>query len=78
MLQLWLNKAKEVEVVRDHITIVESSGEISYKKILIKNLNSEKIRKVEDIMKNLMNLDATDFDLDIDLEKHTNSTRHKD
>lgn len=39
MLKLWLKKAKEVEVVRDHIFVVDLSGAIGYKKILIKNLN---------------------------------------
>lgn len=78
MLSLWLNKAKEVKAVMDHNTIVETSGGTSYKKILIKNLNPEKIRKVEAIMKNLMNLDATDSESDIELENYTNSTRHED
>lgn len=46
MLELWLNKAKEVEAIRDHITVVEPSGGTSYKKILITNLNPGKIRNV--------------------------------
>lgn len=68
MLELWLNKAREAKVVRDHIFIVESSGGMGYKKILIKNLNREKIRKIKDIANDLMNLDASDFESDEDLK----------
>ena len=84
MLELWLNKVKEAEVVRDHISIVEPSGRMGYKKILFKNLNPEKIRKVETIMKNLMNLNVTDSESNEYLENYedfencTNSTRHED
>lgn len=84
MLELWLNKDKEAEVVRDYISIVEPSGRTGYKKILFKNLNPEKIRKVETITKNLMNLDATDSESNEYLENYedfencTNSTRHED
>lgn len=38
------------------------------KKILVKNLNADNIRKVKDIVKNLMNLDATNSKSDEDLE----------
>lgn len=54
MMELWLNKIKEVEAIRDHISVVEPSGGTSYKKILFKNLNPEKIRKVDAIVKYLM------------------------
>lgn len=69
MVKLWLNKSKEAEVVRDHISVVELSSGTSYKKILFRNLNPEKIKKVEAIVKYLMNLDATDSESDEDLEK---------
>lgn len=78
MMELWLSKAKEAEVVSDHIIVVEPSGGIGYKKILIKNHNPKNIRKLEDIEKYLMNLDAIDSELDEDLENCTNSTRHDD
>lgn len=78
MLELWLNKAKEAEVVRDHITVVEPYGEIGYKKILIKNLNPEKIRKVESIVNDWMNLDATDSKSYEDLENYTSSTGYEE
>lgn len=68
MLELWLNKVKEGEVGRDHITVVKSSCRTGYKKILIKNLNPEKINKIDAIVNDLMNLDATDSKLDKDLQ----------
>lgn len=48
MLESWLNKAKEVEDVRNNITIVKpSSGTSDSKKIMISNLNPEKIKNIE-------------------------------
>lgn len=82
MVELYFNKAKEVESVRDHITVVESSDEIRYKKILLKNLNPKKMNKIEAIMNDLMNLDVTDSESDEDLENYedfenyANSTMH--
>lgn len=70
MLELWLNKAKEVEVVRDHISVFKLSGVTSYKKILFKSLNLEKIRKVQAIVKNLMNLDASGYESDKNYENY--------
>ena len=61
MFELWLNKTKKSKVFRDHISVVELSGGTDYEKILFKNLNSEKMRKVEAIIKDLMNRDATDY-----------------
>lgn len=83
-----MNKAKEAEDVRDHISVIELSGGTGYKKIFFKNLNPGKIKNVEVVMKYLMNLDATDSELDEDLENYddlenedhkncTNSTRHE-
>lgn len=60
MMELWLNKAKEAKAVKNHITVVDPSSEINYKKILFKSLNPKKIRKVETIVKDLMNLDVND------------------
>lgn len=60
MVELWLNKAKEAEVVMDHISVVEPFGGTCYKKILFMNLNPERIKNIEAIAKYLMNLDATD------------------
>lgn len=67
MLELWLNKAKEVEAVRDLITVVEPSGPIVepsgqtyYRNILFNNLNPEKIRTMKAIVKDLMNLNISD------------------
>ena len=88
MFELWLNKAKEVGVVRDHISVIEPSGGIDSKKILFKNLNLEKMKKIQAIMKDLMNMDATDSESDYesdddlenneDIENCTNLTRHED
>lgn len=69
MLELQLNKVEEAIEVKKYIPLVETSGENGTKKILVKNLNIEYIRKEKDIVKDLMNLDAIDFDLDEDLEK---------
>lgn len=82
MLELWLKKTKETEVVRDHRKVVEPSGGIGYKKILINNLNPKKIRNIEAIMKDIMNLDVTDYESDEDfenkdLENCVNSTKHE-
>lgn len=88
MVELWLNKAKEVKAMRDHINVVEQSNGACYKNILFKNLNPEKIKKVETIVKYLMNLDVTDSKSD-DLENYDdlenedhgnymNSTMHED
>lgn len=69
---------------QDHISVVEPSGGMGYKKILFENLNPEKMRKVEAIVKGLMNMDATNSESDEDLESYedlencTNSTRHED
>ena len=68
MVELWFNKAKEVESVMDHITVVEPSDGTSYKKIIFKNLNIEKTKKVKAILNDLMNLDVTDYESDEDLE----------
>lgn len=47
MLESWLNKAKEARGVRNNITIIEPSGGTpDTKKIMITNLNTEKIRKI--------------------------------
>lgn len=47
MLDSLLNKAKEDGGVTNNITIVEpSSGRLDTKKIMINNLNPEKIRKI--------------------------------
>lgn len=78
MLELWLNKANEAEAVRDHVVVVEPSGGTCYKKILIKNINPKNIRKIEAIVKDLMNLDATGYKSEEDLENCTNLTRHED
>lgn len=42
MLELWLNKAKKAEVVRDQIIVVEPSGGSGYKKTLFKNFNPKR------------------------------------
>lgn len=63
MIELWLNKAKEVEDLRKHLTIVESSNGIGFKKIMIKNLSLEKIRNIKVIVKDLMNLGESDSEL---------------
>lgn len=89
MVELWLNKAKEAEVVMDHISVVEPFGGTCYKKILFMNLNPERIKNIEAIAKYLMNLDATDSEWDEDLknyddlenedhENYTSSTSHED
>lgn len=84
ILELWLNKSKEVEVIMDHISVVQPSGGITYTKILFKNLKPKKIRQVEAIVKDLINMDATYSESDEelenyeDLENYTNSTRHED
>lgn len=77
MLELWLNKPKEATEVRNNIIVVEPSGGIDTKKLLIKNLNPENIRKIEAIVKDLLNLYANDSKLDEDLENCSDSLRHK-
>lgn len=48
MIESWLNKAKEAGDVRNNITIIEPSSGTPYtKKIIITNLNHDKIRKIE-------------------------------
>lgn len=53
MLELWLNKVEEDREVKKYISIVKMSSGIDTKKILVKNLDVEHIRKVEDIVKDL-------------------------
>lgn len=66
MLESWLNKAKKVGDVRYNITVVEPSGGTSgSKKIMISNLNHEKIRRTEAAIVELMELsDSSDSELD--------------
>ena len=78
MVELWFNKAKEAEYVRDHITVIEPFSGTGYKKILFKNINPEKMKKVEAIVNDLMNLNVTNSESDEDLENCTSSTRHED
>lgn len=78
MLKLWLNKAKKSREVKDNISVGESSGGTGSKKILIKNLNLEKIKKIEAIVKDVMNLYASDSESDKNFENFMNSLRHKD
>lgn len=48
MLESLINKAKEVGDDKSNITVVEPfGGTLGIKKIMIKNLNPEKIRKIE-------------------------------
>lgn len=89
MVELWLNKAKEPEPARDHISVIGPRGGAGYKKIIFKNINPEKIKKLKTIVKYLMNFDATDFEWDEDLENYddldnkdcenfTSSSRYED
>lgn len=44
MVELWLKKAKEAEVVRDHISVVEPLDGTDNNKILFKNINPKNIK----------------------------------
>lgn len=69
MLELWLNKVDEARELKKCISIVETSGGNATKNILVKNMNVEHIRKVKDIVNDLMNMDTTISDSDKDIEK---------
>lgn len=76
MIQSWLNKAKEAEDVRDNITIVEPfSGILGTKKIMITNLNAEKIRKIEVVVEELM--ESSDSEKDEDWDNFLESIGHE-
>lgn len=68
MYESCLNKAKEAGDVRNNITIVEpSGGTFGSKKIMISNLNHEKIRRIEVAIVELMeSSDSNDFESDED------------
>jgi hypothetical protein len=57
--------------------VVPSDG-TGNKKIHFRNLNPEKMKKVEAIVNDLMNLNVTNSESDEDLENCTSSTRHED
>ncbi|CAI8588761.1 unnamed protein product [Vicia faba] len=78
MLELWLNKSKESQEVKNSISVVEPADGTDSKKILIKNLNLERIKKINAIVKDLMNLDVSDFESDEDLENCMDSLMDED
>lgn len=67
MIEYWLNKVKEAGNVRNNITIVEPySAMPDTKKIMITNLNLEKIRKIKDVVEELMESSDSESDEDWD------------
>lgn len=77
LLESWLNKAKEFGYVRNNITIVEPSGGTpGTKKIMITNLNHEKIRKIEVVLEELM--ETSNSESNEDWDNFMCSIRHED
>lgn len=78
MLEAWVKDVKEIGEVKNKITIVETAeGTYGAKKILIKNLNPENIRKIEVFVKELMELYSCDFELEEKFEDFMNSLFRK-